>query len=203
MDIANFLIKNIDRWLSDNIEFWDYIFVVTDNLSTNPLTRYTNFVNKRNFHARAKSWEFNTDIQFPFVTYYVEDFEDGRYRQGCTRKANLVFRFAIKYNQLIVDPDIKKVNDELEWLTGIQKVITNNIEANFNIFRQNECKPTLYVSCINNVITEITESFKHNIRAEVSGAIRYSEIPVRNNEFHEYEMSIPLYVYKTFTSCPC
>lgn len=199
MKLANYIIKNIDRWLENDISVLDHFFVAQNN-SLNPLIRYNDYMENKRRHIRAKYWENTVDTNLPFMSYWMSDYESGS-RGGCKKRVQIVFRFVVS-NKDTYNADIVRVDDELEWLSGLQSLIACKFEKSFTLFEDNECQDYEVIDCDGN-ITIIP--FPYNVRGYVNNAIQYFTLAKEknNDEYREYEMRIPFTVCKIFKDCPC
>lgn len=200
MKHANFIIKNIEKWIDTDISLLD-LFFVSQNLTTDPRTRYSDFIDLRKFHLRADYWQYNIDTDLPLLTYSVEDYFDGIYDK-CRKDLVVVFRYTVRsqIHDAPISPEIVDIVDPLESAGKLFTIIKCKFEKSPTLFEMNECQPEEAVDC--NGVTTI-QTFPYNLRGAVSGQIRNTELPQNTSEVIQYELRIPYSVYKLYTNCPC
>lgn len=200
MKHANYIIKNIDKWLEDDIFVLDHFFV-PQNAATNPLTRYVDIANERMRHIRPNYWENTTDVKFPFMTYWVGDYVSGSVG-GCQKDVYIHFRFTISLKDKYSLNEVE-IDDEMQWLDELQSYIECKFQDDPNIFTLNECSDYETVDCDGNIVIE---PFPYNVRGCVNGKIehRFNDANYKNDlEYREYDLIIPFRIFLLFKGCPC
>ena len=195
-----YVLQNIDLLFNTDTDILD-LFFVAQNTSTDTRVRYLDFKDLRPLHIRPNYWQYNTDTDLPLLTYYIEDYYDGQFG-GCRKNLTVFFRITIRsqIHDTPIAPELVDITNPLSFASELFSKIKCRFQNKPNLFETNECKDVEEIDC--NGVTTIT-SFKYNVRGDVRAPILNRELTVNDKEVIQYEMGIPISIYKLFKNCPC